>query len=467
MVVCTDPGRWHYPDPNGAGASTSGLAADESSGDEDVEEIPAGHIARSVGAAAPYGIAASSEAPLAEALRAQLELCVALSRWHPFVQPSDEIVHAAETTTAAQAGWPCDKSPAERCQRRAAAVEELAYEEQSAQYMPPELRYQRTAKYRLSCKQTKARSMFPGRDDRSLLETGRHIDRHLVEETLRTPCARGKIAHGPGCVVCCGVRSFPLQDVLNWRVLWASLPASTRNQRLLEHAGRSLAGSEDTDGKRFIQYQFLGKNVCKVAFLALSGVGSSSLEAARIGALGGKQNCATFNELGLTRPLQATNKEHVYLGVRQWLEWYAANHAELSSTDFKAYLPTGRRINYYYPYRLDMLKPGRGQWPERSPLAVLLQQEAAETNVAGTVTFLRVWRWEVPWLIVHHCKCMFTACAVCSYLTLLVEQCPKSEWDRLTFLKDRLGQHFQWQASHRKQCPVSAFLFFSQVMSCQ
>ena len=268
--------------------------------------------------------------------------------------------------------------------------------------------------------------------------------------------------------------SFQVQDVLNWRVLWASLPASTRNQRLLEHAKSSLAESPDRDCKQFIKYQFLGNNVCKVAFMALSGVGSSSLEAARIGALSDKENCATLKELGLTRSLVVTNKENVYLGVRQWLEWYAANHAELSSQDYKAYLPAGRRTSYYWVYRLDMMKPGRGKWPENSPLAVLklqldtdqlrTEQVRREAGIASEVTFLQVWRWEVPWLIVHHCKCMFTSCSVCSYLTLLIQQCPKSEWQRLDILKTRLGNHFQFQAGHRKQCPASAFGCFSQVM---
>ena len=266
--------------------------------------------------------------------------------------------------------------------------------------------------------------------------------------------------------------SFQLQDALNWRVLWASLPASTRNQRLLEHAKSSLAESTDRDCKQFIHYQFLGKNVCKVAFMALSGVGSSSLEAARIGALSDKENCATLKDLGLTCSLSNTNKENLYLGVRQWLEWYAANHAELSSQDYKAYLPAGRRSNYYWSYRVDMLRPGRGKWPENSPLAVLLLQARteehlqvrSEAGIASEVLFLQVWRWELPWLIVHHCKCMFTSCSVCSYLTLLIQQCPKSEWPQLDFLKTRLGNHFQFQASHRKQCPVSAFGCFSQVM---
>lgn len=383
-----------------------------------------------------------------------------MSRWRPFDVPSNEIKQALDTVAAVNAGWLSDRSPAERCQRRAAAIEEMAYEEASAQFMPEEVKYQRLARYRLSGKR-RSEPCNHDRGMRSLLETSRLIDREHVEQVLRTPCSRGASAHGPGCKACCGVQSFQLHDVLNWKTLWASLPASVRNQRLLEHAAGSLAdwtGAPGDSETWVIQYKFFGGNVCKVAFLALSGSGSSSLEAARKGALKGKQNCATLKELGLTRSLGATNKENVYVNVRQWLEWYAASHAELSPSDFKAYLPTGRRGDYYWSYRMDALQPGRGRWPENSPLGVLQSSEPRDRDagIASQVTFLQVWRWEVPWLIVHHGKSMFTQCSVCSYLKLLIEQCPKSEWQWLDALKTRLGNHFQFQASHSKQCPVSA-----------
>jgi hypothetical protein len=463
--VCpADPGRWHYPDPhNRPDISTSSSAAVESSSSEGEEDVPARPVA-----AAPYRTAVCSQVPAAEALRAQLELCAALSRWRPFEKPSDEMVRAVETAATMSDGWMCNTSPAERCQRRAEAAQELAYEEAFAPYMPPELRYQRFAKYRLTNALSKGGQKFKGRQRSSLLETGRHLDRDIIQQQLKTPCQRGRSVHGPGCQACCGVGSFALQDVLQWRVLWASLPASTRSQCLLEYAKTALAKSTGDDfSKQVIQYQFFGKNVCKAAFLALSGIGSSSLENARVGALQQKENCTTIVELGLTRSLLATNKDNVYLGVRQWLEWYAAAHAELSSQDFKAYLPAGRKITYFYSYRVDMLKPGRGMWPENSPLEVLRreQQPGKEDGVASENLFLRVWRWEVPWLIVHSCKCMFTSCSVCSYLTLLIQQCPRSAWDRLEFLKTRLGNHFQFQASHRKQCPPSAFLMFQSLIT--
>ena len=59
-------------------------------------------------------------------------------------------------------------------------------------------------------------------------------------------------------------------------------------------------------------------------------------------------------------------KAHVYLSARQWLENYASTHAEMSPMDYKAFLPSGRKLFYYYQYRKDMLERHGcllGQWP--------------------------------------------------------------------------------------------------------
>ena len=50
------------------------------------------------------------------------------------------------------------------------------------------------------------------------------------------------------------------------------------------------------------------------------------------------------------------NKATAYLGARQWLEWYADTHTEMSPTDGKAYLPAGRKAFYYAHYKKDTME---------------------------------------------------------------------------------------------------------------
>ena len=69
--------------------------------------------------------------------------------------------------------------------------------------------------------------------------------------------------------------------------------------------------------------------------------------------------------------------------------------------------------------------------------------------MATLPTFLQAWRVECPWIVVAKSMGMFTRCSVCDYLKLLIEQCPREEDDLREFLKDRLGQHFDFQAAQR------------------
>ena len=111
-----------------------------------------------------------------------------------------------------------------------------------------------------------------------------------------------------------------------------------------------------------MQYTFLGVNVCSDAFLALSGLGSSTLQAAREAALAGKVSWSSESERelhGCSMQAGSHNKTHgrsAYLGARAWLEWYAETHAEMSPMSFQAYLPAGRKCFYYAHYRSDILK---------------------------------------------------------------------------------------------------------------
>ena len=95
---------------------------------------------------------------------------------------------------------------------------------------------------------------------------------------------------------------FSATMVYNWRVLWWSLPWVMRKEHMLRLYVDSLnahrASGMPADRWR-VQYTFLGKNVCRDAFLILTGFGSSSLQAAREQALANKVSWSSPAERGL------------------------------------------------------------------------------------------------------------------------------------------------------------------------
>jgi len=106
-----------------------------------------------------------------------------------------------------------------------------------------------------------------------------------------------------------------------------------------------------------MQYTFLGINVCRDAFITLTGLGASSLQAARDAALAGKVSWSSKAEREFHGGAMENNsKAAAYLGARSWLEWYAHSHAEMSPKELKAYLPAGRKCFYYAHYRKDVLE---------------------------------------------------------------------------------------------------------------
>ena len=147
--------------------------------------------------------------------------------------------------------------------------------------------------------------------------------------------------------------------VYNWRVFWWSLPWATRKEHMLRLYADSLhahRASGMADDRWRVQYTFLGKNVCRDAFLILSGLGSSFLQAAREQALANKVSWSSPAERGLHGGTMQNNaRSSAYLGARQWLEWYAETHSEWSPMSWNAYLPAGRKVFYYYHYRKDIL----------------------------------------------------------------------------------------------------------------
>ena len=116
-------------------------------------------------------------------------------------------------------------------------------------------------------------------------------------------------------------------------------------------AHRAAGGVDD---QWRMQYKFLGQPVCTVALVQLMGISMWMLTQGREGALKGHRSVLYAHEIGLHACIMNQSKAHVYSSARQWLEQYAATHAEQNPMDDKAYIHSGRRSFYYFNYWRDL-----------------------------------------------------------------------------------------------------------------
>ena len=408
---------------------------------------------------------------------AEVHLCVALSRWCPWSAPSDEIVQAIGGVASSE--HTVADGPA-RCLSRRHAMEALAYEAVHFKELPEILRYHRGARRHLINPKEWQRSVCARENTRKyILACSKVIGVDaLASEMEQWECVRDSgRAHSSICV---GVRTVSPAVIHNWRVLWYSMPATTRKELVLRAYAdnlqdhRARGGADETWRMR---YSFMGLAVCKVAWLTLTGMSAHMIVAAREGALAGRRSFLSVSEMGIRASIKNTSKWTAYLSARQWLERYASTHAEMSPMDEKAYLPSGRKIYYYYHYRRDMLErhggqqcsgdgpsesSGLGRTPrpgdkrsygdgpgESSGLGRTPRPGEQSGLCASLAVFLEAWRVECPWIVVLKSIGMFSRCSVCEYLKMLIEKTPRDQEEVRGHLKDRLGQHFDFQAAQR------------------
>ena len=417
-------------------------------------------------------------------IEAELEMCTALSSWVPWDTPSAALIQAMERVQRVREAQPGTLDIVTTCQRRAEAITALAYEDAHFAKIPPALRYQRLARIRIQGVRPWRRRR--GHKDNQLIgylstSSGIQSLESLSKSLHEGACERHNKAHGPNNLHCKGVGFLTATMVYNWRVLWWSLPQVQRKEHLLRFFVDSLRDHRATglpDERWRVQYKFLGINMCRDAFLTLSGLGSSSLQSAREQALTNKVSWSSPAERGMHGGTMANNsKAAKYLGARQWLEHYAATHAEMSPMDAKAYLPAGRKCFYYAHYRKDMLErygvteadaqgarayalassrrskrprtDGRQNGDLSTAENYASYQRMADVPLAEIETFMSAWRVECAWLVVCKSVSMFTRCSVCEYLRLLIDQTPRDQTALRGALQARLGDHYEFQAAQR------------------
>ena len=427
----------------------------------------------------------------------ELQFCSVLSRWCPWAEPSVETVQAVQ----AMAQDTHDSDVSAKCLARRRALQALAYEEACGDSLPEIMRYQKGARrHLLNPKDWRCAVKARAITWKYMAACAKLPAMNVLTEELdsQQPCSNAQ-THSH---VCAGIGYFSAAVVHNWRVLWYSLPAGVRRERLLKAFGDSLQQHRQQGGfveQWRMEFRFLGHRVCQIAFLALTGISKSMIAECREGAIQGKHSFLSAQEMGLHASLRKTDggKLPTYLSARQWLEHYASTHAEMSPMDEKAYLPSGRKLFYYYQYRSDMIErsekvlgkrffeesllgstPGQRSEPpapsspppahsaarpdrKRKHTGALkstprcnrdfAQEFAARAGIgmASLSTFYEAWRVECPWIVIAKSIGMFTKCSVCDYLKLLIEQCPREEHELREFLKDRIGRHFDFQAAQR------------------
>ena len=226
----------------------------------------------------------------------------------------------------------------------------------------------------------------------------------------------------------CGVHSTihtcmdPFKDnpgvVKNWRALWRSLPAYLRQEALLTNAAKDVnTKALMALGNGLVKYSFLGRPVCRNAFMTLTGIGAWSLTDARKKAESGNKSCLSRHERGDNILVQNTSQPKKYLDARNWLVHYADTHAEKSPISLESYLPAGRKAFYHSAY--------------------MHNRKTSNMPYAALPVFLAAWRCECPWLVVMKSVSKFVKCNLCEYLKMQIDQTPRSEPQIMEILRDR------------------------------
>lgn len=282
--------------------------------------------------------------------------------------------------------------------------------------MAPEKRFQRARAY------LKNAGIISPLEKTAYLATAGEIngccDINNIKQTLQKRCWINQSPH-----MCLEAFKDNPQVVRNWRLLWHSLPRSTRAELLIK-----LFNQVGNTG----MMTFLGVRVCQKAFTMLAGIGASALSSAKGRASTGRVSVWTSRESLQGMMIKPTSKDPKYLDAREWLEVYADRHAEQSPMTGAFCLPSGRKTLYWAQYVY-----------ERE------QEPGGSTAPASCSTFMKAWKRECPHIVVTKSVAMFTRCGLCDFLQTELARCPRSDAAVADMLRRRLGQHYEFQAAQR------------------
>ena len=246
-------------------------------------------------------------------------------------------------------------------------------------------------------------------------EIASSCDINAIKSTLEKPCWNNQKAHP-----CLDAFKHHPHAVRNWRMLWASLPRTRRAELMIKLCNQQ---------QEMHTLTFMGVTVCQKAFMMLSGVGASTLVAAKGKASTGLVSVWSSKELLQGMLVKNTNKEAKYLDCRSWLEHYADQHAEQSPMSGAFMLPSGRKSLYWMQYKYERQQQG--------------------ISPAEYMPLLKSWRAECPHIVVCKSVSMFTRCGLCDYLQEQLARTPRGQTEVVSMLRQRLGQRYEFQSAQR------------------
>ena len=241
-----------------------------------------------------------------------------------------------------------------------------------------------------------------------------------LKRRLQRPCNRRAAEHS--CLN--GFRTdVGFNAAMRWRKLWYALPKEDRMNRLIQMYRAQWYELPDHMRADFkMQYRVLGMNVCRDAFIAVTGMHADTLQAAR--------KVATMQA---TQPVPSSliwvgRRPLAYRDARAWLLDYAKTHGDTSPMSTLIYLPWGRKQFYWSSY-------------------FRCRQQVGVTTIAGYNLFCKVWRTELPWISIRTCTGPFTHCGLCDFLKACITAAVDSSIKHSLLM--RLGAHYDFQAAQR------------------
>ncbi len=243
-----------------------------------------------------------------------------------------------------------------------------------------------------------------------------------IRNDLKPNCAKHGAAH-----TCLDMFRAHPEVVLKWRRLWFGLPKIDRQDKLVG-AFRESREAADKRGEHHIfkmQFQVLGLPVCRQAFMQITSLSASEIQAAR-----GLSDTNSLAVPKTTPGLWVSRRPIKTMDARSWLLDYAKTYGDTSPLHDQLSLPIATKEFYYLAYVHSWTNAG-----------------TPADQIASKPLFLSTWRDELPWIVIKTSESLFVSCGLCEYLKLLVAKTSESSLRSLAL--NRLGAHFDFQAAQR------------------
>ena len=250
----------------------------------------------------------------------------------------------------------------------------------------------------------------------------------LVKKQILKPCNRG--TNKPHTCLD-EFRKVP-QAICKWRAMWWSLTGGDRKRRLVqmfysEFQRQMVEKHGDTSAFSMV-YKFMGKVVCREAFMLLTGADTQSLQQARSDAMADPPRLRPHVRGELPCAFEGRAKK--YLAARSWLMAYSEMHGDHNPIDGTIWLPPGHKHFYHLLYLRDFERAGGGS------------HDKCSINI-----FNEMWRTECAWIKLRTSHSPFTKCGLCEFLKGAMETAADESIRQA--LMTRLTTHYEFAAAQR------------------